>query len=106
MNGAIAELWARIINTPKSSRTVTIGTSHQRLLAMKNESSSPAIPKRLVAVFKKVIRSSPRTRLHSSGKRAQIKGNQKAYPEISQQHDNTRNNQDKERRKRLGNDTF
>ena len=46
MNGAITELCAKTSTTPRTSTTVIIGSIHQRLLFQKNESNSPAIPKR------------------------------------------------------------
>src|SRR5271165_2473859 len=46
MNGAIAELCATTMSAPKRKRLKITGSSHQRLLPTKNESSSPAIPKR------------------------------------------------------------
>ena len=46
MNGAIAELSAKINSTPKSNKLTNIGTIHRRLLLQKNENSSPVMPKR------------------------------------------------------------
>src|SRR5258708_35068627 len=57
MNGAIAELWATMINAPSRNSTTIIGTNHQRLLLTRNENSSPATPRFRVAVRRKFITS-------------------------------------------------
>src|SRR5271155_5668164 len=49
----MAELCPKMINTAISSTIVTTGSSHQRLFLAKNESSSPTIPNRLLAVSMK-----------------------------------------------------
>lgn len=46
MNGAMAELWAKISNTAKTANVIRMGVSHQRLLFQKKENSCPAVPKR------------------------------------------------------------
>ncbi len=46
MNGAIAELWAKISNTAKIASVMRMGVSHQRLLLQKNENNCPAVPTR------------------------------------------------------------
>ncbi len=46
MNGAMAELWARMMSPPSSKRTNTIGIIHQSFAAQKKRSSSPAIENR------------------------------------------------------------
>src|SRR2546426_6733693 len=43
MNGAIDELWARMISTPRSRRVPTMGISHQSFTAHRNANSSRAI---------------------------------------------------------------
>src|SRR5271167_460932 len=59
MNGAMAELCARIRSSAKTPSVIRIGVIHQRLLLQKKENNSPAIPKRCPVVFKKPILSSP-----------------------------------------------
>ncbi len=39
MNGAIAELWARISTTAKMARVIRMGVSHHRLVLQKKEKS-------------------------------------------------------------------
>lgn len=56
MNGAMAELCARMSKTPKTNSTTIMGSIHQRLLPQRKVRSSPAIPKRLIAILKKPIR--------------------------------------------------
>src|ERR1700722_12569785 len=53
MNGARAELCARITRTAVRSTIMMTGSIHQRLLRAKKESSSPAMPNRWLAVLKK-----------------------------------------------------
>src|SRR5215471_13416997 len=43
MNGAMAELCAKMITPPRSNRVTTIGIIHQSFTAQKKPSSSPAI---------------------------------------------------------------
>ena len=50
MNGAIAELCARMIKVPTTKRMINMGTSHHLLLLQKNENKSRMIPRRPVAV--------------------------------------------------------
>src|SRR5213594_1488201 len=64
MNGAIAELCAKMISKPKRSRTTTMGINHQRLPPHKNESNSRAIPKRRRATWMKLIGSSLTPEMH------------------------------------------
>ena len=45
MNGAIAELCAKITDGPKKKSVISIGIIPQRLLSQKMENNSPAIPK-------------------------------------------------------------
>src|SRR5271157_2136274 len=53
MNGAMAELCARISSRAKTPSVTRMGVIHQRLLLQKKAKSSPAIPKRWPVVFKK-----------------------------------------------------
>src|SRR6266540_2796249 len=46
MNGAMAELWAKIIKKPKRTRRISIGISHHNFRAQKNCNSSEAMLKR------------------------------------------------------------
>jgi hypothetical protein len=46
MNGAIAELCAKITGAPKTKSVISIGIIHQRLLSQKMETNPPAIPRR------------------------------------------------------------
>jgi hypothetical protein len=62
MNGAIAELCARINVTPNNKSTKIMGSSHHLLLAIKNETNSPAIPKRLRVTWINVMVSLPLVR--------------------------------------------
>src|SRR5271165_2611228 len=55
MNGAIAELCARINSRAKTPSVIRIGVIHQRLLLQKKANNSPAIPNRCPVVFKKPI---------------------------------------------------
>src|ERR1019366_725534 len=55
MNGAIAELCARINRIANRPSVMRIGVIHQRLLLQKKANNSPAIPKRWPVVFKKPI---------------------------------------------------
>jgi hypothetical protein len=50
MKGAIAELCARTISTPRRKRLTNMGISHHLLILQKNDSKSPTVPKRLAAV--------------------------------------------------------
>jgi hypothetical protein len=50
MKGAIAELCARTITTPRRKRVTNIGTSHHFLVLQKYENNSATVPKRLAAV--------------------------------------------------------
>src|SRR5580692_4440391 len=50
MKGAIAELCARTITTPRRKRLTNIGTSHHFLVLQKYENNSATVPKRLAAV--------------------------------------------------------
>src|SRR5713226_1911718 len=59
MNGAMAELCARISNTPKRNKVTSMGSIHQRLCPQKKEKSSAAIPKRWPAAFTKRMNASP-----------------------------------------------
>src|SRR5271165_3141256 len=55
MNGAMAELCARINSRAKTPSVIRMGVIHQRLLLQKNANNSPAMPKRCPVVFKKPI---------------------------------------------------
>src|SRR3974390_2808861 len=55
MNGAMAELCARIRSSAKMPRVIRIGVIHQRLLFQKKLNNSPAVPKRCPVVLKKPI---------------------------------------------------
>jgi hypothetical protein len=44
MNGAIAELWANISNSPSNIRTINIGINHQSFRSQKKETISETIP--------------------------------------------------------------
>lgn len=46
MNGAMAELCARISNTANTANVIRMGVNHQRLLLQKNENNCPAVLKR------------------------------------------------------------
>ncbi len=59
MNGAMAELCAKINNSANRPSVTKIGVIHQRLLLQKNANSSPAIPKRWPVVFKKPMTIPP-----------------------------------------------
>src|SRR5271169_4620827 len=73
MNGAMAELCARINSTANRQSVIRIGVIHQRLLLQKNENSSPAIPNRWPVVFKKPITDLSLLELHQcDGKRLQF----------------------------------
>jgi hypothetical protein len=50
MKGAITELWAKTIRTPKRKSVTNMGTSHHLLALQKNDSNSPTVPKRAAAV--------------------------------------------------------
>jgi hypothetical protein len=50
MKGAIAELCARTIRTPRRKRLTNMGTSHHLLILQKNDSNSPTVPKRPATV--------------------------------------------------------
>src|SRR5271157_5374206 len=55
MNGAMAELCARINSRAKTPSVIRMGVIHQRLLLQKKANNSPAIPNRCPVVFKKPI---------------------------------------------------
>src|SRR5256886_12758535 len=63
MNGATAELCAKISSPPTIKSTMIIGVSHHHLFCQKNWSSSPAIANRLTRFW---IRRMPAPRLPSS----------------------------------------
>src|SRR2546426_5705893 len=63
MNGATAELCAKISSPPTIKSTMIIGVSHHHLFGQKNWSSSPAIANRLTRFW---IRRMPAPRLPSS----------------------------------------
>src|SRR5208337_655318 len=69
MNGAMAELCARINSTANRQSVIRIGVIHQRLLLQKNENSSPAMPNRWPVVLKKPITLSPFPEVYSSDKK-------------------------------------
>src|ERR1700674_3912666 len=71
MNGAIAELCPRMIRAPIRNRLTTIGTSHHRLLRIKNESSSPATPM-FRALFRMNFMISPRLGTGADEPRSQV----------------------------------
>lgn len=50
MKGAMAELCAKAITTPRNKRVTSKGTSHRLLPLQKNESNSPIVLKRAAAV--------------------------------------------------------
>src|SRR5215831_20590558 len=57
MNGAMPEVCAKTIRTPKSNRITIIGVSHHHLFFAKNISSSPTTPIRLTTLSVNRIRS-------------------------------------------------
>src|SRR5208337_1697704 len=55
MNGATAELSAKINSTANSSKLTNIGAIHRRLFFQKNTKSSPTMPNRWLVVPRKPI---------------------------------------------------
>src|SRR5467141_869668 len=51
MNGAMAELWAKMMMQPRSSSVKTIGIIHQSLTVQKNDSNYPAIENFMSRLF-------------------------------------------------------
>ena len=51
MKGAIAELCAKTMSTPRKKRPTNMGASHHFLILQKNVSNSPTVLKRLAAVL-------------------------------------------------------
>src|SRR5271157_6446968 len=80
MNGAMAELCARISSSAKTPSVIRIGVIHQRLLLQKKANSSPAIPKRWPVVFKKPMniscsqKSGEKVKCNSVSKKPEIRG--------------------------------
>jgi hypothetical protein len=56
----MAELCAKMSKTPKTNSTTIMGSIHHRLLLQKKASSSPAIPKRRLTNWMKLIAPSLR----------------------------------------------